>query len=310
MTKLVITRGYSGSGKTTLAKSMVEQSNRTMSRVNRDDIRAMLGVPPRADYIDEQRVTHVQQSAVRRLLTMGQSVIVDDTNLTLRFARDWADLAAELGVDFEVVDVTTPFDVCTARDQRRADLGGRGVGYDVIRRQADRFPISQWKPITAREAKPDHAWEPYVSPAYSVPSVYLVDIDGTLAKKRQGHGARGWHEYSRVGEDLPNPGVIELVDRLRVTGVRIVFMSGRKEHCREQTLSWLDEHLGEWTAAAPLLMREDEDNRADDIVKHELFHRYIQGEYDVRGAIDDRDRVVAMWRAIGLTVLQVDYGNF
>lgn len=311
MTALTITRGYSGSGKTTLAKAWVAEAPPRRRRVNRDDLRAMLILPPRGDYQQEQQVTEVEKNIVRSLLKGGVSVIVDDTNLALRFARDWADLAAELGVDFEVIDVKTPRDICVVRDHARFNLGERHVGVDVINSQASRFPISQWKPIVAREAKPDHVWTPYVEPTRSVPEIYLVDIDGTIAKKRQGPGERDWHDYKRVGEDLPNPRVIELVQTLHYFGrARIVFMSGRKEHCREQTLPWLGEYLGEWTEASPLFMREDDDNRSDDVVKHELFHRHINGEYSVRAVFDDRDRVVAMWRAIGLTVAQVDYGNF
>lgn len=310
MTTLHITRGYSGSGKTTLAKQMVAESNRTLSRVNRDDIRAMLGIPPRSDYLDEQRVTHVQQAAARRLLAMGQSVIIDDTNLVLRFARDWADLAAELGVEFQVWDVTTSLEASLARNERRIAAGERGVPAEVIRSQAQRFPLSQWHPVTAREAKPERAWTPYVEPDGYSQVIYLVDIDGTVAKKQQGEGSRGWHEYDRVGEDRPNWGVIRIVNDLRFAGASIVFMSGRKDYCRPQTRAWLQTMIGHWTEAAPLFMRADDDNRSDDIVKHELFHRHIQGKYSVRGVLDDRDRVVAMWRAIGLTVAQIDYGNF
>lgn len=181
----------------------------------------------------------------------------------------------------------------------------------VILTQAERFPISQWKPITAREAKPERAWTPYAPPVDKIVStIYLVDIDGTVAKKRQGEGTRGWHEYERVGEDLPNPGVITMIEDLRRGGLGMVFMSGRKEHCRPQTRDWLQRYIGDWTLASPLHMRADGDNRSDDIVKHELFHAHIQGNYEVRAAIDDRDRVVAMWRAIGLTVAQIDFGNF
>lgn len=305
MTTLTITRGYSGSGKTTLAKASGKV------RVNRDDLRAMMGLPNPGTYQQEQAVTATQRAHVAALLERGLDVIVDDTNLKLRFARDWADLAAELGVDFEVIDVTTPRDECIRRNMKRAEEGERFVPFEVIDRQAERFPISQWKPVTARE-QVEHAWTPYALPGGDglFETIYLVDIDGTIAKKQQGEGTRGWREYFRVGEDRPNVGVIDIVQDLKYAGHKIVFMSGRKDYCRETTRSWLKHYLGEWTVASPLFMRADEDNRSDDIVKHELFHEHIQGRYVVRGVLDDRDRVVAMWRAIGLTVLQVDYGNF
>jgi len=314
MTTLTITRGYSGSGKTTAARAalaLAAELGNPLVRVNRDDLRAMMGIPPRGTHAQEQQVTDAQRAAVGALLERGDDVIVDDTNLVLRFARDWADLAAEVGAEFEVIDVKTSLEACLARNERRIAAGERGVPAEVIRSQAQRFPLSQWNPITARK-KSSHVWTPYVAPSGPnfFETVYLVDIDGTLAKKRQGPGERGWHDYERVGEDLPNPGVIDFVQDLREAGHKIIFMSGRKDYCREVTRRWLSTYVGEWTIASPLFMRADDDNRSDDLVKHELFHKHIQRKYVVRGVIDDRDRVVAMWRAIGLTVAQIDYGNF
>lgn len=316
MNTLTITRGYSGSGKTTLAKRLVAErtglDRAPLVRVNRDDIRAMTGVPPRGDYRQGQQVTRLQRAMVRSALEAKADVIVDDTNLALRFARDWADLAAELAVDFEVIDVDTDPHTCIGRNRIRIAEGHRGVPQSVIESQARRFPASQWREVTAREAKPERAWTPYAPPSgpgfFEV--IYLVDIDGTIAKKRQGPGERGWHDYGRVGEDRPNMGVVDVVTDLRCSGAKIVFMSGRKDYCREETRAWLQHYLGEWTAASPLFMRASDDNRSDDIVKHELFHEHIQGKYIVTAALDDRDRVVAMWRAIGLACLQVDLGDF
>lgn len=60
-----------------------------------------------------------------------------------------------------------------------------------------------------------------------------------------------------------------------------------------------------------LFMRATGDNRRDDIVKRELFDAHIRDHFNVRYVLDDRDRVVKMWRnELGLTVLQVAEGNF
>lgn len=45
-------------------------------------------------------------------------------------------------------------------------------------------------------------------------------------------------------------------------------------------------------------------------MKKEIYEKYIKGKYNVMGVFDDRDRVVEMWRSIGLTCFQVDYGKF
>lgn len=57
-------------------------------------------------------------------------------------------------------------------------------------------------------------------------------------------------------------------------------------------------------------MRGVDDLRNDAIVKKELAERYILPMYNVRGVFDDRDRVVKMWRELGLTCYQCAYGSF
>jgi predicted kinase len=321
MTTLIITRGYPASGKTTYARLWVERQVTTYdvegprARVNRDDIRAMVGITSGIGSWDqEQMVTTMQRAQVRALLKDGVSVIIDDTNLRLRHARGWADLAAEQGAAFVVFPRTTPWFFGGARAAARGFEGHRFVGKDVIKMMAEKFPISQWKPILPHE-KTAKAWEP-VEFERGLPEAWLVDLDGTLAKKDLAPGSRGWHEYDRVGEDLPNPGPIRLLQDLHRAGHEIIFMSGRKEHCRPQTRAWLDTHVGLWAGwerpggTSPLFMRADEDNRSDDLVKYDLFNTHIRGKRNILGVLDDRDRVVAMWRALGLFVAQVDYGDF
>lgn len=57
-------------------------------------------------------------------------------------------------------------------------------------------------------------------------------------------------------------------------------------------------------------MRPADDNRDDALVKYELFNKYVRDNYDVLGVFDDRNRVVDMWRRIGLTCYQVAEGDF
>jgi hypothetical protein len=58
-------------------------------------------------------------------------------------------------------------------------------------------------------------------------------------------------------------------------------------------------------------MRRDGDTRPDQVIKRELFKRRVQGLFEVEGVIDDRSKVVRMWREqLGLTCLQVAPGDF
>ena len=57
-------------------------------------------------------------------------------------------------------------------------------------------------------------------------------------------------------------------------------------------------------------MRSTEDNRKDAVVKREIYDNWIKDKYNVLAVFDDRNQCVDMWRGLGLTCLQVDYGNF
>jgi hypothetical protein len=142
--------------------------------------------------------------------------------------------------------------------------------------------------------------DPTLSPAW------LVDVDGTLALRREGPDARSPYDWHRVAEDLPNVPVVELVTALDSRNF-IVVMSGRDECCRPDTERWLTMHLSSWTE---LHMRPAGDMRRDAIVKEELFWAHVAGYWNVVGVIDDRRQVVAMWRGLGLMCAQVAPGDF
>ena len=90
-------------------------------------------------------------------------------------------------------------------------------------------------------------------------------------------------------------------------GLEVIFCSGREDTARETTVQWIAEHV---EVPGRLYMRAAGDRRKDAIVKRDLFDRHIRHEYDVRYVLDDRQQVVDMWRALGLTVFQVARGDF
>lgn len=295
---LTITRGLPGSGKTTTAKAWVDEAPAERARVNRDDLRAnMYGRTSGLTYAQEQTITRAQHAAVRALLEAGQSVIVDDTNLRLRHARAWADLAVATGHELLVVDLATDVDECIRRDAAR----DRVVGADVIRGMAARFPFPL-PPVEPSKRAAD-ATPAFYEPNESLPSAWLVDVDGTLALM----GDRSPYDTTRVGEDTANTVVADLAVTIRESGHELVVMSGRDEVCRPDTERWLEHNLGEY---AELHMRAEGDRRADYVVKAELFDAHVRDRWNVVGVLDDRTQVVRMWRSIGLTCLQVADGDF
>lgn len=140
--------------------------------------------------------------------------------------------------------------------------------------------------------------------------VILCDVDGTLALMGKGDpDRRRFYDWHRVGEDDPNQPVIDLVSIFRDVGYEIVFLSGRDEVCRQETVLW----LLRFACARiddKLYMRPHKDNRPDHEVKREIYEQEIAPLYSVKYVVDDRNQVVSMWRSLGLTVLQVADGAF
>lgn len=139
----------------------------------------------------------------------------------------------------------------------------------------------------------------------TLPRAVLVDVDGTLAIR----GDRSPFAWAKVGEDQPNPAVIELVQTIAAAGKhRIIVMSGRDSSCRLQTEMWLS---AQGVPFDVLLMRPHRDNRKDSVVKAELYRQLVEPFCTVAFVIDDRNQVVKMWRdELGLTCLQVAEGDF
>jgi hypothetical protein len=137
----------------------------------------------------------------------------------------------------------------------------------------------------------------------------IVDLDGTLALGRFGDpGRRGPFDWGRVGEDDQNPNVIKIVSVLSRMYTTII-VSGRSMACCEETMGWLKREAPGvmWDS---LYMRRDGDFRPDEIVKEDIYRSSLEGVYDVVAVFDDRDKVVNMWRDLGLTCMQVAPGDF
>lgn len=137
------------------------------------------------------------------------------------------------------------------------------------------------------------------------PVAVIVDLDGTIA-----HGYhRGFYEWDRVDGDEPDERMRFLLNTLSAGNPFILFLyvSGRDESCRKLTEKWISRNdfpLG------PIFLRPPGDTRSDVIVKYELFDRFIRNEYNILCVFDDRNKVVNMWRSIGLKCLQVQEGDF
>lgn len=134
----------------------------------------------------------------------------------------------------------------------------------------------------------------------------ICDIDGTLAFL----GNRDRYNPT-TGEDAlnyPIANILKVYNNQTVLPVSLILVTGREEKYRQHTKNWLHKHG--ITHYKALYMRKNGDYRKDYVVKKEVYKKYIEPTYEVLFVLDDRDQVVKMWRSLGLTCLQVAYGDF
>lgn len=279
-------KGLPASGKSTYARILIEDAkpDNQWKRVNKDDLRAMIDAGQWSKE-NESFVKGTQTDIVISCLTKGISVVVDDTNFA--YEDKWKEIAEAYGADFEVKYFDTMPSVCIERDLQRGD---KMVGKKVIMDMYTKYVLPNVK-------KPEFI--------EGLDPVYICDIDGTVAIMN----GRGPYEWKKVGNDKPNIDVLEIINALKTRSTDIIFVSGRDEICREETMDWLLKYTPK-RKAIKLFMRPIGDHRKDVEIKREIYQREIEGKYNVLGVFDDRDQVIELWRSLGLTTLQVNYGAF
>jgi len=136
----------------------------------------------------------------------------------------------------------------------------------------------------------------------------IVDLDGTLCNiDHRLHWVKSkptnWKAFFA---GVPDDEVVEPIKQLinyaygTEEGAQILLCSGRNEETRQDTETWLTKHHICYTE---LLMRPKKDYREDSIVKKEMLDKLREMGYNPTIAIDDRNRVVDMWRENGLICL-------
>ena len=167
----------------------------------------------------------------------------------------------------------------------------------------------------------------------------IFDLDGTLAlvekrvekattrKKANGEDALDWGIFfdgKNIQLDEPNYPVISMAQMYYREGYKIVIFSGRNDRSFHTTKEWLNTHNVPFDL---LVMRPDkfksdswpiaDGNPAtpdmrwmpDEILKKKMLDTFVD-KTDVLMTVDDRQKVVDMWRAEGLTCFQVAPGDF
>lgn len=146
--------------------------------------------------------------------------------------------------------------------------------------------------------------------------VILCDVDGTLSngQHRQHYLSikpKNWKAFVNASPlDPPYEDVVWLVKTLHEAGNTILIVTARSEDERNVTKKWLDEVAGLKHVYEKMYMRESGDYRDDAIVKKEILENIRLDGYDPFMVLDDRNKVVNMWRSVGIRCLQVQDGDF
>lgn len=322
---ILIPSGLPGSGKSTFAHKWLAEDPKNRQRVSYDDLRVILyGCKGPTYFSKGSRAVRAMENVVKQEARVNaslwlkinpeeHSVVVDNCNLTDRARQPWIALAQEVGVPYELIDMSPNVATCVARDKLRK--GDERVGRAIIERMALTTGWIDWNDLPPK-------W----NPSKGSPDIVLVDIDGTLSDPS--HRLHHIHPPSirdfdvplnhiwkprwdlfgaEVDKDLPNSRIIELVRHLSLH-YWIIIVSGRSpEHgCEIKTEDWLDTHLG--IPYLHLFMRQGGDYKPDYEHKQEILDLLPHDR--IAFTIDDRNQVVQMWRKNGLTCLQVAEGKF
>jgi len=146
--------------------------------------------------------------------------------------------------------------------------------------------------------------------------IYIFDLDGTLADDSHRvpllDGERTpdvWRQFfARCVDDQPIPPVIQTF-RVLTQYAECWIWTGRSDEVRDETVAWLNRHLGAWWDV--LRMRAHGDHTPDTELKRAWLRALPSALRErIAGIFEDRTRVVQMWRDEGMTCFQVAPGDF
>jgi predicted kinase len=310
---LYMLRGLPASGKSTHRTKMMNDSfYQPLIAVNKDQIRKEKGIKP-GDFKREKEVQAEESRRITETLDNGWNLIVDNTHNSPRYLERYKQLAKEYGYEFILIDLSNvPVEECIRRDALRPE--GERVGEAVIMRMYN----EHYNPNTPKkENKPPHVdgrskkcheekpKQKQMKQDITLPRAVIVDLDGTLADKTD----RTWYQYWKCETDVIIQPIYDILLGLRETNTveHFIFLTGREDSGRQATTNWL-RSIG-FDLKNPkfhLLMKTTGDHRQDTETKLELFDNNVRDKFFVYAVFEDRQRVVQMFRQMGLFVLDVN----
>ena len=146
---------------------------------------------------------------------------------------------------------------------------------------------------------------------------WVFDLDGTLSNcdhRIQYAQSREWDEFhARLMDDKPRRNVVRFFQSVNKADELTVVLTGRPERYMVNTLRWMKKHdIVPWK----LLMRHNNDYRPDAEMKLAMLEGFCKSmgfkppAKSIVAALEDRDKVVEAFRAVGIETWQVAQGGY
>lgn len=296
MKQIVMCYGLPASGKSTFAREFIK-GKKDWVRVNNDELGGMMFgetfAEGRSKQIDKMREDIIQKFMEERL-----NIIVDNTNLHPKHKENYTNLVNVWNVThehdnkpelykFDIKDFSNvPLKDCIMRNKKRDNPVPDKVIYMMHKQYLQKASTGML------------VQDP------TLPKALLVDLDGTVCDLN----GRIAYDYKQCVNDLPNQFVVDLVKRYQ-TDHTIIFVSGRNNSVRAETVQWL-KNQGLLDGKHQLHLRTEE-KESDIDYKPRIFNQHVKDKFFVSFAIEDRSRVVQCYRhLIGVPCIQVADGDF